>query len=92
MRALAEASASAKGEVIALANIRVQGGLDCSLFIIGPAAWVKSSWVRMSLGVVINAPNRVCKPGGLLKVLSKQLPKISETYQTLSQTAAPLGI
>lgn len=62
--ALAEASAGAKGKVVAFAHVRVKGGLDCSLFIVGPAAGVECSWVRMPLGAVIDAPNRVCEYGG----------------------------
>lgn len=64
MRALAEASAGTKGKVVTLAHVRVEGGLDRSLFVIGPAAGVEFSWVRMPLRVVIDAPDRECEFGG----------------------------
>lgn len=50
--------------MVAFTHVRVKGGLDCSLFIVGPAAGFECSWVRMPLGAVIDAFNRVCEYGG----------------------------
>lgn len=99
MSALAETPSGAKCKVVAAAHIRVEGGLDCSLVIIGPAAGVKFPWIGMPLGIVVNTPNSVCEFGGLLAVLGEQLlqwikvlTNMTWTYHTFSQTAAPLGI
>lgn len=72
VRALAEASAGAKGKVVTLAHVGVKGGLYCGLLIVGPAAGVELSWVWMPLGAVVDAPDQECKFRGL-EILGKQL-------------------